>query len=86
MEIQVLGQVRSLVAGVLQQQLGHLGYGTVEGEGLGIHLGAVARRHDDGLGDILPAAQRVEQGCPPVGVQAEELQRLHVGVVMRKSR
>jgi hypothetical protein len=51
-----------------------VGQGAVEGQALGVDLGAVARGHDDGFGDVLRAQHRLLEGGAGVGVQGDRLQ------------
>ena len=82
-------QVRLEVVAVdragLRQGRGDVGEGTVEGEALGIDLGAVARREHDGLGDVLGAQHGGLEGGARLGVEGDRLEQRQGRAVVRQA-
>ena len=68
----------------LRQGGGHVGQRTVEGEALGIHLGAVARGDHDGLADVLRAQHGGLERGARLGVEGDGLEEGERGAVVRQ--
>ena len=66
------------------QGRGDVGERPVEGQALGVHLGAVARRDDDGLADVLRAQHRGLERGARIGVEGDGLEEGQRGAVVRQ--
>ena len=68
----------------LRQGGGHVGERAVEGEALGIHLGAVARGDHDRLADVLGAQHGGLERGARLGVEGDRLEEGERGAVVRQ--
>ena len=59
--VEVIGERLRREAGVLRDEVADVGVRAVEALGDDVHLGAVARREQDGFGDVGPGAEVVER-------------------------